>query len=74
MAGVRRRGSRRSSGARGPRVEVHVLESAELPRHWARLDEFEGSGYERVAVPVYRDGAPTLRGQIFAARLERAGR
>ncbi len=36
----------------GPIVEVDLFESAELPAHWARLDEFEGSGYERVVVTV----------------------
>jgi gamma-glutamylcyclotransferase (GGCT)/AIG2-like uncharacterized protein YtfP len=30
-------------------VDVHILESVELPEHWARLDEFEGPEYERVA-------------------------
>jgi gamma-glutamylcyclotransferase (GGCT)/AIG2-like uncharacterized protein YtfP len=32
-----------------PAVEVHVLESDQLPRHWTRLDAFEGAGYRRVA-------------------------
>lgn len=36
----------------GGRVPVHVLESAELPVHWARLDEFEGEGYARAATTV----------------------
>jgi gamma-glutamylcyclotransferase (GGCT)/AIG2-like uncharacterized protein YtfP len=36
----------------GPLVEVDLFESAELPAHWARLDEFEGIGYERVLVTV----------------------
>ena len=31
----------------GPAVEVGVLESPDLPAHWARLDEFEGPGYRR---------------------------
>jgi hypothetical protein len=34
----------------GPVVEVQVLESAELPQQWGRLDEFEGVGYRRVVV------------------------
>lgn len=33
-------------------VEVHLLHSPDLPRHWPRLDAFEGSGYRRVAVWV----------------------
>jgi gamma-glutamylcyclotransferase (GGCT)/AIG2-like uncharacterized protein YtfP len=36
----------------GPKVEVDLLESDELPRHWDRLDAFEGVGYVRVVVEV----------------------
>lgn len=36
----------------GSVIEVDLFESAELPLHWARLDEFEGSGYQRVAATV----------------------
>ena len=36
----------------GPAVEVQVFESADLPDHWARLDDFEGPGYERVSTAV----------------------
>ena len=42
----------------GPEVEVQVLESAELPEHWERLDEFEGSGYQRVAALVMTADEP----------------
>jgi len=37
----------------GPTVDVYVLESVNLPAHWARLDTFEGPGYQRVVVTVY---------------------
>ncbi len=57
----------------GTRVEVHVLESAELPRHWARLDGFEGDGYRRVLIPVFRDDAPPTVGHIYEARLDESG-
>ena len=40
----------------GTRIDVHVFESAELPAHWARLDAFEGPGYERVPVTVHTAG------------------
>jgi gamma-glutamylcyclotransferase (GGCT)/AIG2-like uncharacterized protein YtfP len=33
-------------------VDVHVFEAADLPGHWARLDEFEGAGYRRVVTQV----------------------
>jgi len=36
----------------GSPVEVYLLESLELPDHWARLDEFEGTGYRRVVTKV----------------------
>ena len=33
-------------------VDVHVFESADLPAHWARLDAFEGRGYQRAVTTV----------------------
>lgn len=36
----------------GPIVEVDLFESTDLPEHWARLDEFEGTGYRRVVTTV----------------------
>lgn len=35
-----------------PLVHVDLFESTDLPEHWARLDEFEGSGYRRVVTTV----------------------
>src|ERR1700751_4068590 len=37
--------------ARGSEIAVQVFESDDLPRHWARIDEFEGPEYRRVVVP-----------------------
>lgn len=37
----------------GSQVDVDVFESAGLPALWPRLDEFEGSGYERVTTTVH---------------------
>ena len=37
----------------GSAVDVDVFESADLPANWARLDAFEGSGYQRVVTPVH---------------------
>ena len=42
----------------GPDVQVKVLESADLPAHWQRLDMFEGPGYRRVVVPVQTAEGP----------------
>ncbi|MHA7901171.1 MAG: gamma-glutamylcyclotransferase family protein [Henriciella sp.] len=36
----------------GQAVKVEVLESPDLPDHWARLDEFEGDEYARVVASV----------------------
>jgi gamma-glutamylcyclotransferase (GGCT)/AIG2-like uncharacterized protein YtfP len=38
--------------ADGSAIDVHVLESEDLPAHWSRLDRFEGPGYERVLTTV----------------------
>ena len=35
-----------------PAVDVDLFESMDLAEHWARLDEFEGSGYRRVVATV----------------------
>ena len=37
----------------GSAVPVHVFESADLPAHWSRLDDFEGPGYQRVVTTVH---------------------
>jgi len=36
----------------GPEVPVQVFESSDLPKHWSRIDEFEGPQYRRTTVPV----------------------
>jgi gamma-glutamylcyclotransferase (GGCT)/AIG2-like uncharacterized protein YtfP len=38
--------------AQGEAIEVHLLESPDLPGHWARLDAFEGEEYRRKPVTV----------------------
>ncbi|WP_409483292.1 gamma-glutamylcyclotransferase family protein [Arsenicicoccus dermatophilus] len=47
-----------------PAVPVHVLTSEALPRHWARLDEFEGPGYRRVGCTVGTDDGP-VQAEIY---------
>jgi gamma-glutamylcyclotransferase (GGCT)/AIG2-like uncharacterized protein YtfP len=37
----------------GSAITVDVFESLDLPAHWARLDTFEGPGYERVMTTVH---------------------
>jgi gamma-glutamylcyclotransferase (GGCT)/AIG2-like uncharacterized protein YtfP len=42
-------------------IDVFVFESADLPSHWPRLDDFEGSDYRRIATVVQ-----TAEGQLEA--------
>lgn len=42
----------------GDDVACMLLESPDLPRHWPRLDAFEGPGYRRVVTTVVADGQP----------------
>jgi len=42
-------------------IAVQILTSDDLPRHWARLDDFEGEGYRRTIVMVM-----TAQGEIPA--------
>lgn len=48
----------------GPPVEVYLFESPDLPDHWTRLDEFEGSGYRRVVTQV-RTAEGDMSGCIY---------
>jgi gamma-glutamylcyclotransferase (GGCT)/AIG2-like uncharacterized protein YtfP len=41
----------------GPWVAVQVFESESLDDAWRALDEFEGSEYRRVLIPVYSEDA-----------------
>jgi gamma-glutamylcyclotransferase (GGCT)/AIG2-like uncharacterized protein YtfP len=45
-----------------PTVGVQVFESSDLPDHWTRLDEFEGSGYRRAVTAV-----STAEGELLAS-------
>jgi gamma-glutamylcyclotransferase (GGCT)/AIG2-like uncharacterized protein YtfP len=36
----------------GSAIRIDVFESVDLPAHWARLDAFEGPGYQRVVTTV----------------------
>src|SRR4051794_18023629 len=54
--------------AEGSTIEVEVFESEALPRHWDRLDAFEGPGYRRVAIDVTTSEGP-LRASIYVLAL-----
>lgn len=51
----------------GPSVPVELLVSADLPRHWDRLDRFEGSDYLRILVPLFKAGRVVEVANLYAA-------
>jgi gamma-glutamylcyclotransferase (GGCT)/AIG2-like uncharacterized protein YtfP len=50
---------------RGGRVEGLLFISERLADHWARLDEFEGDGYERVLTTATLDDGSTVDAYIY---------
>lgn len=54
----------------GDPVAIHLLKSEQLPRHWSRLDAFEGPQYQRILVPVFLDQAFLTLANIYQAREE----
>lgn len=52
----------------GPAVPVEMFVSDDLPRHWARLDEFEGPDYQRIVVPVFSGTGVVAVANLYAAR------
>ena len=57
----------------GPRIGVHLLESAHLADHWARLDAFEGPGYGRIVVPVDLEHGGLKLANIYQVKGDMAG-
>lgn len=53
--------------------EVHglVFSSEALSKHWARLDEFEGEGYERVVTAARLQDGKTVEAYIYRLSGER---
>jgi gamma-glutamylcyclotransferase (GGCT)/AIG2-like uncharacterized protein YtfP len=51
----------------GEHVMVDVLESADLPAHWSRLDEFEGPAYQRVTTTASVSDGP-IETSIYVLR------
>ena len=51
----------------GPRVAGLLFSSGDLPRHWDRLDDFEGPGYDRVIAQVTRDDGEVVTAYVYAA-------
>jgi gamma-glutamylcyclotransferase (GGCT)/AIG2-like uncharacterized protein YtfP len=55
----------------GSEISVDVFESVDLPAHWARLDAFEGAGYQRVVTTV-RTSTGEVDASIYVLALARA--
>jgi len=49
----------------GPIVSVQLFESPDLPHHWARLDEFEGTDYRRVLTQVQTADGDEVEAWIY---------
>ena len=45
----------------GTPIAVDLFESLDLPAHLARLDQFEGSGYQRIVTTVRTPAARSTR-------------
>lgn len=52
----------------GEDVEGFVFSSIHLDDHWPRLDEFEGEGYERMAVTVKVNGTHDVEAYVYALK------
>ena len=50
--------------------DVHgfIFSSEELPAHWARLDAFEGDGYERVVTSAKLEDGTVVTAYIYALK------
>jgi gamma-glutamylcyclotransferase (GGCT)/AIG2-like uncharacterized protein YtfP len=52
------------------RIRVLVFTSDDLPRHWARIDAFEGGDYRRILVPVDLDTGEVVVANIYEVKRE----
>jgi gamma-glutamylcyclotransferase (GGCT)/AIG2-like uncharacterized protein YtfP len=53
---------------RSAQIAVKLLVSEDLEHYWQRLDEFEGSEYQRILVPVYTGDSEVAVANIYEAR------
>jgi gamma-glutamylcyclotransferase (GGCT)/AIG2-like uncharacterized protein YtfP len=51
---------------RGETVSGLLFTSTALPDHWARLDAFEGEGYQRVLATVRLDDGTAVEAYVYA--------
>ena len=50
----------------GEAVEGFIFSSSQLSEHWSMLDDYEGPGYNRVAVVVKTAGGIKLDAYVYA--------
>lgn len=60
-------------GEGGGEVEGFVFSSEQLPAHWARLDAFEGDGYDRVMARVKLAGGAVVDACLYALPVDDRG-
>jgi gamma-glutamylcyclotransferase (GGCT)/AIG2-like uncharacterized protein YtfP len=53
--------------AGGSAIHVSVFESVDLPAHWSRLDDFEGTEYDRVVTTIHLPGGE-IEASIYVLR------
>ena len=49
----------------GSEVKGFLFSSEQLAKHWARLDEFEGEGYERILTTVKLEDGTAVEAYIY---------
>ncbi|MDP6534765.1 MAG: gamma-glutamylcyclotransferase family protein [Gammaproteobacteria bacterium] len=52
-------------GEHGESVRGFLFSSEDLIDHWSRLDDFEGSAYQRVTTLAHLDDGSTVETQIY---------
>ncbi|WP_028024049.1 gamma-glutamylcyclotransferase family protein [Enterovibrio calviensis] len=58
----------------GEKVEGFLFSSSHLSQHWARLDDYEGTGYKRVPVLVSTESGQNVEAYVYALnQVEKSG-
>ena len=52
----------------GDEIQGTLFSSDDLANHWSRLDEFEGEGYERLAVTVRVNGTKDVTAYVYGLK------
>ena len=56
----------------GDQIPVSVLVSENLSNHWERLDRFEGADYQRILIPVFKQGEVKWVANIYESATKNA--